>query len=121
MKEDKKLVDLATKVFEFRRQHGFTSKLSEEIHSQAAELCSAGFTPYTVAKTIGVPQITVAAWHRKYQTKSLKSDSFSEVKLVDDKKPNLEIKLSANIQKCRVEITGSDYYLLQRLLKKLNH
>ena len=42
-------------------------------------------------------------------------------KLVDDKKPNLEIKLSTNLQNCRVEITGSDYYLLQRLLKKLNH
>lgn len=73
MKEDKKLVELATKVFEFRRQHGFTSKLSEEIHNQAAELCNSGLTLYAVGKIIGVARITVVDWHRKFQTQNLKA------------------------------------------------
>ena len=121
MTENKKLVDLATKVFEYRKQNGFSKKLSEEIQNQVVELCNSGVTAYAIGKAIGIPRITIAEWTRKFLIQSENQNSFSEVKIVEELKPSLEIKLSTVIKGCRVEIVGSDYSRLQRLLKRINH
>ncbi len=118
-------MDLAIQVFEFRKQNGFSKKLSDEIQNQAARICKSGVTAYAIGKAIGVPRNTIADWTKKlliqYKDVDENTNPFSEVKIVSESKPKLEIKLSALIKGCHVEIVGQDYALLQRLLKKISH
>lgn len=117
MNNDEKLLKLGTKVLEYRKQFGFSKKLSTEIQSEVAILCQSGVTPYALEKAIGVQRNTITDWSRRYAENKNK---FSEVNIVDPVKPNYEVKLYATVQGCRVEIFGSDYSLLQRLLRKMS-
>ena len=116
MNQDEKLIDLSLKVIEFRKANGFQKKLSFELQSAIAELCNSGVTAYAIEKAIGIQRNTIKEWAHKYQPES----KFSEVNIVNETKANFEIKVSTAVQNCRVEITGSDYSLLQRLLRKLS-
>lgn len=124
MTNNNELMELAVQVFEFRKQNGFPKRLSDEIQNQAARLCQSGVTAYAIGKAINVPGVTITDWTRKLlnqdKNKDINTNPFSEVKLISESKPKLEIKLSAVIKGCRVDLIGDDYSLLQRLLKKIN-
>jgi transposase-like protein len=111
------LCQLSVKVWEFRKEFGFSKSLPEEIRIAASELTSSGTSLVSVAKALGVSKGTVSDWKQKYFRKT--AASFSEVRVVESK-PSYEIKLSAQVQSCRAEITGSDFSLLQRLIRKLS-
>jgi len=116
MNQNDQLYQLGVSAWEFRRQNGFSKALPEEIRSGVAELLSAGVSGTAIAKTLGVTKTTIGEWKKKY-SKPVIAD-FREVTVVDER-PSFEVKLSATVQGCQVELTGSDFSLLQRLLRKL--
>ena len=118
MSDDEKLMELGSRVWEFRKQNGFSKKLPPEIQEEAAILCHSGVPAYSIGKAFGVPRNTISEWRRRF-VDSVKQNQFSEVKIVDNPKPAMEIKLSTTICDCRVEIFGSDFSLMQRLLRKM--
>ena len=86
---------------------------------EAGRLVSQGFQLAQMAKVLGVTTTTVHDWKQRYLlSKKTKEPLFNEVAVVDDKS-NFEIKLSAVIPGCRLELTGTDYALLQRMLRKI--
>jgi len=118
MNQNEKLIDIGQKVLEFRKENGFSKKLSLELQKEVAAICNSGVTAYAIEKAIGIQRNTITEWAKKHQPEP----QFSEVNLVDEinRKPSIEIKLSTVIHGCRVEIVGSDYSLLQRLIRKLS-
>lgn len=118
MDEETKLIEIGSRVWEFRKAHGFSKKLSDEIQADIAKLCVSGITAYALEKATGVQRNTIMDWKNRFLEKA-KSD-FSEVNIVQEAKPNYEVKLSANVQGCRVEVVGTDYSLLQRLIRKMS-
>jgi hypothetical protein len=117
MKENDQLLALGTKAWEHRREFGLSKKLSEEIQREAATLCHSGVTAYAIGKALGVPRNTIADWARRFIEDR---NSFCEVSVVDSAQSNFEIRLSGTVQGCGVEIRGTDFSLLQRLLKKMS-
>ena len=116
MDHNERLYQLGVSAWEFRRQNGFSKALPEEIRVGVAELVTAGVSGVAIAKTLGVTKTTVGEWKKKY---SKPCEEFREVAIVDER-PKFEVKLLAEVQGCRVEFTGSDFSLLQRLLRKLS-
>jgi hypothetical protein len=120
MNDDSKLMELGTKVWEFRKQNGFSKELSAEIQNEAALLCRSGVTAYSIGKALGVPRNTITEWTKRFES-SARQDQFAELSIVDNAKPKIEIKLSTTIQGCRVEFFGADFSLLQRLVRKMGN
>lgn len=116
-KQNDELISLGSEVWEYRKEFGFSKKLPESLQRKAVNLCRSGTTAYAVGKALGIPRNTISEWVHRYQTKD---SSFSEVSLVDDKS-KFAITLSGKVQDCEIQITGTDYSLLQRLFKKLSH
>ena len=118
MENQKKLVEIGSKVWEFRKINGFSKKLSVEIQTEIAKLCLSGITAYALEKATGVQRNSIVDWKNKIvqQEKS----EFSEVKVVEETKPRYEVRLLATVHDCRVEIIGNDYSLLQRLIRKMS-
>lgn len=119
MEKDKKLIELGEKVWRFRKEYGFSKKIPSDLQIEAAKLCHSGITAYALGKALGVPRNTVAEWVVRQD----KATTFTEVPVVDEKsvQSKFEIKVFSEIHGCRVEITGKDFPLLQRLLRKLGN
>lgn len=119
MDKNQEMYDLGVRAWDHRRQQGFSKGLPEEIKMEAGRLVSQGFQLAQMAKVLGVTTTTVHDWKQRYLlNKKAKEPSFNEVAVVEDKS-NFEIKLSAAVSGCRVELTGTDYALLQRMLRRL--
>lgn len=116
MKERDQLIQLGAKVWEYRKEFGFSKKLSEDIQREAAKLCKSGLTAYSIGKALGVPRNTISDWTNRF---AAEEPIFSEVAVVDSNKTNFEVRLSSIVEGCRVEITGTDYSVLQRLLRRM--
>ena len=117
MADNDQLYQLGLRAWEFRKQFGFSKALPEEIRTSAAEISRKGASLLSVAKALGVSKATVSDWKTRYAQAS--APGFSEVQVVESK-PVHEIKLSTQVQGCRVELTGSDFSLLQRLVRKIS-
>jgi transcriptional regulator with XRE-family HTH domain len=111
---------LGSEAWEFRRQSGFSKSLPVEIQVGVSELVAAGVSRLALAKALGVTDKTISNWAKKHLKSEpiSKDDSFNEVTVVDER-PALEAKLIGRVHGCRVELTGSDFSLLQRLFRKL--
>jgi transposase-like protein len=116
MSQNDRLYELAQIAWEFRKQNGFSKNLPDEVRRGGVELSDAGMSVAEIAKAIGVTKTAVGDWKKKYKTAN--SAGFKEASIVSER-PAIEIKLSGQVQGCRVEITGPDFSLLQRLLQKL--
>lgn len=116
MNEQNQLIELGERVWRHRKEYGFTKKLPEEIQREAGALCKSGVTAYSIGKALGVPRNSVTEWMHRYADND---STFSELAIVESPKTNFEVRLSATVQGCRVAITGGDYSLLQRLLRKM--
>ncbi len=116
MNQRDQLYQLGLKAWEFRKEMGFTKALPEEIRNEAVELSRSGVAGATIAKALGVTKTSVFDWKKKYPKEEVAD--FSEVAVVEAR-PTIEIKLASSVQGCRVEIVGSDYSLLQRLMRKI--
>jgi hypothetical protein len=110
---------LGAKAWKFRREAGFTKGLPKSIRIEATELFSAGVSGTALAKALGVTHKTISDWSKKY-SKPEESEvaEFTEVTVVGER-PELEAKLIGHVQGVRVELTGSDFSLLQRLFRRL--
>lgn len=118
MEIDSKLIEIGSKVWDYRKANGFSKKLSAEIQMEIARLCQSGITAYALEKATGIQRNTIMDWKNRF-VENKKSD-FIEVNIAQESKPAFEVKLSGAVQGCRIEITGVDYSLLQRLLKKMS-
>jgi hypothetical protein len=118
MDQSDELIKLGARAWEFRRQMGFSKSLPEDIRIGAAELAKAGVSGAALSKALGVARNTIVEWTKKYSKESEKPSSFKEVAIVETR-PSFEVKIIGEIQGCRVEITGSDFALIQRLFKRL--
>ena len=119
MDDEKILIEIGSKVWEFRKENGFSKKVPSEIQIEIANLYSAGATAYAFEKATGIQRTKITDWKNRFADKA--KSTFSEVNIVEESKSTYEVKLLAKVQGCRVEITGADYSLLQRLLRKLSH
>ena len=120
MNQNDRLYQLGMKAWEFRKQAGFSKALPEEFRKEAAECVHSGLTQASVARSMGVSKATILEWSKKYAKAdaSLESGQFSEVQITEGR-PRFEVRLSTTVQGCKVELTGTDFSLLQRLLRKL--
>ena len=118
MDQKEQLQILGAKAWDFRRQTGFTKSLPQEIQKEAAELASKGLANLIVARALGVTKSSVVEWKKKYSKSEIAN--FAEVHLVDER-PSIEVRVSGRVQGCLVEITGADFSLLQRLMRKLGN
>jgi len=119
MTKEENLYQLGAKVWNFRKENGFSKKLPEDLQIEAADLCKSGMSSYAIGKALGIPVNSVNDWVRRLEKE--KTTEFSELNLVEKAKPNMAIKLSTTVQGCDVEISGTDYSLLQRLLRRLGN
>ena len=119
MEEETKLIEIGSKVWAFRKANGFSKKLSIEIQQEIANLCATGITAYALERATGVQRNTIMDWKNRMAVKD--KVEFVEVNVTPEPKSTYEVKLLAQVQGCRVEISGVDYSLLQRLLRKLSH
>lgn len=120
MNQSDQLYQLGMRAWEYRRQNGFSKALPKEIRIEAALLAEGGAVHSELAKTLGVTKATIVEWQKSYSKSPVEANraGFSEVAVVEERSA-FEVKLSAKVQGCRVELTGSDFSLLQRLLRKL--
>ena len=119
MDEETKLIEIGSKVWDFRKANGFSKKLSSEIQLEIANLCAAGTTAYALEKATGVQRNTIMDWKNRFAEKN--KSQFVEVSIAPESKSTYEVKLFAQVQGCRVEITGGDFSLVQRIMRKLSH
>jgi transcriptional regulator with XRE-family HTH domain len=119
MDHKEEICKLGSRAWEFRREAGFTKGLPMEIRIEATELFNAGVSGAALAKALGVTHKTISDWSKKYSKPDVpETADFNEVSIVHER-PALEAKLIGHIQGVRVEMTGSDFSLLQRLFRRL--
>jgi transposase-like protein len=117
--KNQEMYDLGARAWEHRRKLGFSKGLPEEIKMESARLVVGGLAASQVAKVLGVTTMTLLDWKRRYElNQKTEIPSFCEV-AVTDNKAKYEVRLSAQVMGCLVELSGTDYSLLQRLLRKL--
>jgi transposase-like protein len=117
--KNQEMYDLGARAWEHRRKLGFSKGLPEELKMDGARLVVSGLPLAQVAKILGVTTTTLNDWKQRYQlNQKTEIPSFCEVAVTDDK-AKYEVRLSAQVMGCRVELSGTDYSLLQRLLRKL--
>jgi len=119
MEKEQKLIELGEKVWRFRRENGLTKKISSELQLEAARLCKSGITAYSIGKALGVPRNTISDWVHRHEKLSV----FSEASIIDEKpeQTSFQVKVTSEVQGCHVEITGKDFSLLQKLLRRLEN
>jgi transposase len=119
MEQNERIHKLGVRSLEIRKEIGFLKALPIEIRREAAAIVAGGVSVNIVAKTLGVNRHTMIEWAEKYcPVEESPEVGFSEVRVVDEKQ-TFEVRLSATVQGCRIELTGQDYALLQRLLRKI--
>ena len=93
MDDEKILIEIGSKVWEFRKANGFSKKLPPEIQIEIANLCSAGATAYALEKATGIQRTTITDWKNRFAEKG--KSTFSEVNIVEESKSTYEVKLLA--------------------------
>ena len=120
---------IAEKVWAWRQQNGYLKSLSKELRAECCEVIFAGETQTDVAKAIGVSPKSVFTWYDKYKSEKELSSQFIELKssiAASDKPTSVstsenkyKINLSMQAYGCDITITGSDFSIVNRLMKKL--
>jgi hypothetical protein len=119
----KSIQDLAEKVWNWRKENGYLKSLPKEIRNECCEVISSGEKQSDVAKAIGVSPKSVFNWYDKYKSEKEITTQFIEIK--DAEKNELssinkyEVHLSMTAHGCKIEIRGSDFSIVNRLMKKL--
>lgn len=123
MEKQDRINELAIKAWEYRKKFRFLKALPIEIREAAGSLVASGCSVNALAKSLGVNRNTMIEWGRKFE-KPLNKDGavgFSEVIITEEEPSAFEVRLSAEVQGCRVEIRGCDFSLLERLLRKMGN
>ena len=120
---------IAKRVWAWRQQNGYLKSLPKEIRFECCEVIFAGETQTNVAKAIGVSPKSLFTWYDKYKSEKDFSSKFIELKnaeVATDKTADstnsaskYKIHLSMQAHGCAIEITGSDFSTINRLMKKL--
>lgn len=120
---------IAEKVWMWRQQNGYLKSLPKEIRAECCEVIFSGEKQTDVAKAIGVSPKSVFLWYDKFKSEKEFTNKFVELKNVDPQTHNLaeapssenkyKIHLSMQAHGCEIEITGSDFSTINRLMKKL--
>jgi hypothetical protein len=123
MGKDNQLIALGEKIWLHRKQHGFSKKLPPELRSEIVKIVNEGKTSYSVSRVLGISKNTIADWVKSQEPSAV--PTFNELQVVESSpspspKPGFEVKLTGEVQGCKVEITGNDFSLLQRLFQKLS-
>jgi len=121
MEQKGPLVELGRQVWEFRREMGFAKALPWEIRERAVGLLESGISLTDMGNALGVPKTTVSDWAKKYSKSSEAPEpigNFQEVQVVEER-PVFEVRVTAKVQGCCIEIRGAEFVVLQRLLRKL--
>jgi len=114
---------LAEKVWKWRKENGYLKSLPKEIRFECCEVIFSGAKQTDVAKAIGVSPKSVFNWFDKYKSEKEITNQFIEIK--DAEKNELsstnkyEVHLSMSAHGCQIEIRGSDFSIVNRLMKKL--
>ena len=114
---------LAEKVWKWRKENGYLKSLPKEIRFECCEVIFSGAKQTDVAKAIGVSPKSVFNWFDKYKSEKEITNQFIEIK--DAEKNELsstnkyEVHLSMSAHGCQIEIRGSDFSVVNRLMKKL--
>jgi transposase-like protein len=119
----KAIQDLAEKVWNWRKENGYLKSLPKEIRRDCCEVVSSGAKQSEVAKAIGVSPKSVFNWYDKYKSEKEITNQFVEIKDVEKTEQSLinkyEVHLFMSAHGCKIEIRGSDFSVVNRLMKKL--
>ncbi len=114
---------LAEKVWKWRKENGYLKSLPKEIRFQCCEVILSGAKQTDVAKAIGVSPKSVFLWYDKYKSEKEITSQFIEIKDIDKSEQQstnkYEVHLSMSAHGCKIEIRGSDFSVVNRLMKKL--
>lgn len=114
---------LAEKVWKWRQANGYLKSLPKEIRHDCCEVIFAGEKQTDVAKAVGVSPKSVFLWFDKYKSEKEITNQFIEIKnssQIEQPTTNkYEVHLSMTAQGCKIEIKGSDFSVVNRLMKKL--
>ena len=129
MTNSESIKKLAEKTWSWRQQNGYLKSLPKEIRAECCEIIFNGEKQTDVAKAIGVSPKSVFNWYDKYKSEKEFVNKFIELKKVDEVvlktsiAANIEnrykIHLSMQVHGCEIEITGSDFSIINRLIKRL--
>lgn len=114
---------LAEKVWKWRKENGYLKSLPKEIRFECCEVIFSGAKQTDVAKAIGVSPKSVFNWYDKYKSEKEILNQFVEIKDVEKNEQSsinkYEVHLSMSTHGCKIEIRGSDFSVVNRLMKKL--
>ena len=115
--------ELAEKVWKWRKENGYLKSLPKEIRHDCCEVIFSGEKQTDVAKAIGVSPKSVFLWFDKYKSQKEITSQFIEIKdsaQIEQPTTNkYEVHLSMTAHGCKIEIKGSDFSVVNRLMKKL--
>ncbi len=115
--------ELAEKVWKWRKENGYLKSLPKEIRRDCCEVIFGGEKQTDVAKAIGVSPKSVFLWFDKYKSEKEITSQFVEIKdSVQNEQAAInkyEVHLSMTAHGCKIEIKGSDFSVVNRLMKKL--
>lgn len=111
---------LAEKAWVHQKQFAYLKALPKEIQIEAAAVASYGKSPMMIARALGVSKRTVRDWGEKFKVTETVSE-FREVPIVSEVTPptKLEVRVVAQINDARIEITCSNFDLARALIKRL--
>jgi hypothetical protein len=97
--------------------------LPKEIGYDCCEAILSGTKQADVAKAIGVSPKSVFNWYDKYKSEKEITNQFVEIKGIEKREPmtssKYEVDLSMSAHVCKIEIRGSDFSVVNCLMKKL--
>lgn len=115
--------ELAEKVWKWRKENGYLKSLPKEIRHDCCEVIFGGEKQTDVAKAIGVSPKSVFLWFDKYRSEKEVTNQFVEIKESAENGQQAinkyEVHLSMTAHDCKIEIRGSDFAIVNRLMKKL--
>lgn len=114
---------LAEKVWKWRQANGYLKSLPKEIRHECCEVIFSGEKQTDVAKAVGVSPKSVFLWFDKYKSEKEITNQFVEIKnsahIEQPTTNKYEVHLSMSAHGCKIEIKGSDFSVVNRLMKKL--
>lgn len=114
---------LGEKVWKWRAENGFLKSLPKEIRNDCCEIILSGKKQSDVAKAIGISPKSVFNWFSKYKSEKEIANQFVEIKDIEKNEQlsrnKYEVHISMSVHGCQVVISGSDFSVVNRLMKKL--
>lgn len=114
---------LAEKSWKWRKENGYLKTLPKEFRIECCEVISSGAKQSDVAKAIGVSPKSVFNWYDKYKSEKEITSQFVEINDFEKSEPmassKYEVHLSMSAHGCKIEIRGSDFSVVNRLMKQL--